>query len=102
MHTHLLMLDLERIEREAWEDLTRVMPAELANAIGLQAGDINNAYLFMASRVPQYQFNWLSGAGLNGDDGRSIDEALKRFRDSGQHRFFIQIPPGPLAKVCEE
>jgi hypothetical protein len=101
MQTHALMLDLERVEREAWEDLARVMPAELAQGIGLRAESINNAYLFMASRVPQYQFNWLSGAGLNGDDGRSIDEAVKHFREASQHKFFIQIPPGPLAKDCE-
>lgn len=101
MHSHPLMLDLERIEREAWEDLARVMPVALANEIGLRAGAVNEAYLFMASRVPQYQFNWLSGAGLNGDDGRAIDEAVQRFREAGQHKFFIQIPPGPLFKECE-
>jgi hypothetical protein len=50
--------------------------------------------------VPQFQFNWLSGAGLNGDDGRSIPEAVKRFRAVGQHRFFIQLPPGPRVREC--
>src|SRR6185312_2912662 len=66
------MLELERIEREAWADLASVMPAPLALGIGLRTAEIGRAYLFMASKVPQFQFNWLSGAGLNGDDGTSI------------------------------
>jgi hypothetical protein len=94
------MEQLERIEREAWTDLARVMPAPLAQGIGLHTADIGSAYLFMASKVPQFQFNWLSGAGLNGDDGSSIDEAVKVFRDAGQRKFIIQIPPGPRAADC--
>jgi hypothetical protein len=54
----------------------------------------------MASKVPQFQFNWLSGAGLDGDDGTSIAEAVRIFRAAGQRKFIIQIPPGPLAAEC--
>ena len=94
------MLELERIEREAWSDLARVAPGPLAQGIGLQTGEINHAFFFMASRIPQFQFNWLSGTGLNGDDGRSIDEAVRRFRAAGQRKFVIQLPPSPRQEAC--
>jgi hypothetical protein len=99
-HAHPLELEIERIEREAWEDLAEMVPAPLALDIGLQTGPIGGAYLFMASRVPQFQFNWLSGAGLDDDDGSSIAEAVKRFRESGQLKYFIQLPPGPRERDC--
>jgi len=95
-----LLLDIERIERRAWDDLLRVFPAPLAQAIGLETAQINHTLFLMASRVPQFQFNWLHGAGLNGDDGRSITAAVQRFRAAGQHKFIIQIPPGPNADAC--
>src|SRR6185436_1174413 len=93
-------LELESIEREAWTDLASVMPAPLALGIGLRTAEIGRAYMFMASKVPQFQFNWLSGTGLNGDDGTSIAEAVKIFRAAGQRRFIVQIPPGPRAAEC--
>jgi hypothetical protein len=99
-YAHPLQLEIEGIEREAWADLAAIMPASLAQGMGLQAGPIGDAFLFMASRVPQFQFNWLSGAGLNGDDGRSVVEAVKRFREAGQRKYFIQIPPGPREQEC--
>jgi len=102
MTTHQLLLELERIERAAWEDLTRVAPASFAQAIGLETADIHHAFFFMASGIPAFQFNCLSGTGLNGDDGSSIAEAVSRFRVAGQDKFSIQIPPGPNASACEE
>ena len=98
---HPLQRDLERIEREAWADLAAAAPPPLAQGIGLQTAPVGGAFQFMASRIPQFQFNWLSGAGLNGDDGRSITAAVKRFRDAGQHKFFIQVPPGGRTSECE-
>jgi hypothetical protein len=97
---HPMELQIERIEREAWADLAAAAPGPLAQGIGLQTAPVGGAFLFMASRLAQFQFNWLSGAGLNGDDGRSIAAAVKRFRDAGQHKFFIQIPPGPRTDEC--
>jgi hypothetical protein len=101
-YAHPLQLEMERIERQAWADLGAIAPASLAQGIGLQVESIGDAFLFMASRLPQFQFNWLSGAGLNGDDGRSIPEAVNRFRAAGQHKFFIQLPPGPRERECVE
>jgi GNAT superfamily N-acetyltransferase len=98
--SHPLLLELERIERLAWADLAAVAPTQLAQDIGLQTAQIHHAFFFMASRIPQVQFNWLSGAGLNGDDGRSISEAVGRFRGAGQLTFFIQLPPGPHVDQC--
>src|SRR5262245_10393952 len=99
-HAHPLQLEIERIEREAWADLAEIIPPPLAQGIGLQVGPVGGAFLFMASRVPQFQFNWLSGAGLNDDDGSSIAEAVKRFREAGQRKYFIQLPPGPREQEC--
>jgi len=100
MSIHPLLLELERVERAAWEDLARVAPAQFAQASGLEAAEIHHAFFFMASRIPVFQFNWLSGTGLNGDDGSSIARAVSRFRAAGQSKFFIQIPPGPNADPC--
>jgi hypothetical protein len=97
---HPLMLQLERIECEAWKDLIRMAPPSFVEAVGLQTAEINHALFFMASRIPQFQFNCLEGTGLNGDDGRSIPEAVRRFRAAGQPKFFVQIPPGPNAFEC--
>lgn len=99
---HPLMLEIERIEREAWKDLAAVIPADLAAGIGLDTRDIGPTFFFMAARIPQLQFNWLAGTGLNGDDGRSIAEAVQRFRAAGQRKFIIQIPPGPNEAACEQ
>jgi hypothetical protein len=100
VQAHPMELHIERIEREAWADLAAAAPGPLAQGIGLQTAPVGGAFLFMASRLAQFQFNWLSGAGLNGDDGRSITAAVKRFREAGQHKFFIQIPPGPRTDEC--
>jgi len=97
---HPLLSALEHIERLAWEDLAAVAPAPVAQGIGLKAKRLNHALLFMASRVPQFQFNWLAGAGLAGDDGSAIDLALEEFRAADQDKYFIQIAPGPRAGDC--
>jgi GNAT superfamily N-acetyltransferase len=88
---------LERIEREAWRDLAAAAPAEFAARVGLETHELGQALMLMASRVPVFQFNWLSGAGLDGADADAIPSAVARFRDAGQRRFFIQIPPLPHA-----
>ena len=97
---HPLMLELERVECQAWRDLLRMAPPAFIKEVGLQTVEINHALFFMASRIPQFQFNCLEGTGLNGDDGSSIAEAVRRFRAAGQPKFFIQIPPGPNASEC--
>jgi hypothetical protein len=98
--THPLLLEIERIERQAWQDLARAAPPPFARGIGLETAEINHAFFLLARRIPQFQFNWLSGTGLNGDDGRSIPAAVGRFREAGQQKFIIQIPPGPNAAAC--
>jgi hypothetical protein len=96
-----LILELERIERDAWEDVARAAPPPFAQGIGLEARPLGAAFLFLAARIPQYQFNWLGGTGLNGDDGSSIAAAVKRFREAGQEKFIVQIPPAPNAAHME-
>lgn len=95
---HPSVLELETIERNAWEDLARIMPSDLALSLGLEAGPIGGAFFFMASKLPLFQFNWLAGAGLGPDDGACIAEGVRRFRAAGQSKFIIQIPPGPNAE----
>jgi hypothetical protein len=80
--------------------MLRVCPPSLAESIGLETAEINHTLFLMARGVPQFQFNWLNGAGLNGDDGRSIPEAVRRYRAADQRKFIIQVPPGPNAARC--
>jgi hypothetical protein len=96
---HPLLVELEAIERSAWEDMARIIPAPLAASIGLETGPIGGALFFMAAKAPQFQFNWLAGAGLGEDDGSCVAEAVRRFRGAGQKKFIIQIPPGPKAET---
>jgi hypothetical protein len=95
------MLELERIEAQAWEDMASAAPAPLAKAIGLETARLGRAHFLMAARVPEFQVNRLSGAGLDGDDGSSIAAAVARFKAAGQPKFFVQIPPGPDARRME-
>jgi hypothetical protein len=92
---------LERIEREAWRDLAAAAPAEFAARVGLETHELGRALMLMASRVPVFQYNWLSGAGLDGADADAIPSAVARFRDVGQRKFFVQIPPSPHAGRLE-
>jgi GNAT superfamily N-acetyltransferase len=92
---------LERIEREAWRDLAAAAPPDFAASAGLETHELGDALMLMASRVPVFQFNWLSGAGLDGADAEAIPAAIRRFRDAGQRKFFIQIPPSPQAAHFE-
>ena len=96
-----LMLALEAIESEAWEDLARAAPPEFAKGVGIEASRHGRSLFFMATRIPQFQFNWLSGAGLSRKDGGDVGEAVARFKAAGQSKFFIQIPPGPNAASAE-
>lgn len=93
--------ELESIERRAWRDLIAVMPSAIAQQAGIVSATIHHAQFLMAARIPQFQFNWLAGTGLQGDDGSSVAEAVRRFREAGQRKFIIQIPPGPNAPECE-
>jgi hypothetical protein len=92
---------LERIEREAWRDLAAAAPADFAPRVGLEARELGRALMLMASRAAVFQFNWLSGAGLDGADADAIPAAVARFRDAGQRKFFVQIPPSPNAGRLE-
>lgn len=98
---HPQLDELEQIERRAWADLGRAAPAPLAASIGLEVQPIGGALLFMASKIPQFQFNWLAGAGLGNDDGACISEAVAHFRKAGQTKFIVQIPPGPKVSAME-
>jgi hypothetical protein len=99
--THPLLAELERIERNAWEDLARAAPPPFAAAIGLETRRMGGALFLAAAKIPQFQFNWLAGAGLGSDDGACIGEAVARFREIGQTKFIVQIAPGPKAAQME-
>jgi hypothetical protein len=99
--THPHLAELERIERNAWEDLARAAPPPFAAAVGLETRAMGGALFFAAAKIPQFQFNWLAGAGLGGDDGACIGEAVARFRDIGQAKFIVQIAPRPDAAKME-
>ena len=99
--THPNLAEMERIERNAWEDLARAAPPPFAAAIGLEIRPMGGALFFAAAKIPQFQFNWLAGAGLGGDDGACIGEAVARFSDIGQKKFIVQVAPGPNAAKME-
>ena len=92
---------LERIEREAWRDLAAVAPPAFAASVGLELHEFGAALMLMAARISVFQFNWLSGAGLDGADDDAIPAAVARFRAAGQRKFFVQIPPSPRAAHLE-
>ena len=92
---------LERIERQAWRDLAAAAPPDFAALAGLEMHEFGDALMLMASRVPAFRFNWLSGAGLDGADADAIPAAVARFHDAGQRNFFVQIPPSPNAGRLE-
>jgi hypothetical protein len=92
---------LERIERDAWRDLAAAAPPDFALQVGLETHEFGEALMLMASRAPVFQFNWLSGAGLDRADADAIPSAVARFREAGQPRFFVQIPPSPNAGCLE-
>lgn len=98
---HPYLAELERIERSAWEDLARAAPPPFASAIGLETRAMGGALFFAAAKIPQFQFNWLASAGLAGDEGACIGEAVARFRDIGQKKFIVQIAPGRKAAAME-
>lgn len=98
---HPQLNDLERIERNAWADLVRVAPPGFASAIGLESAKLGGALFVMAARIPQFQFNFLSGVGLDGDDGACIEAAVQTFTRAGQTKFIVQIPPGSEAPRME-
>ena len=90
---------LESVEREAWRQLAEVAPPDFARGVGLVCEPIGGALLLMASRIPAFQFNWLSGAGLTVDDSEAVRRAVARFREAGQTKFIVQIPPSPRAEA---
>lgn len=86
---------LEQAEHEAWEDLYRACPAELASGLGLAVERMDGALYLQARAIPLTQFNRLSGLGLAADE-RAIESALRRFRDAGIAQAWCQVAPGPL------
>jgi len=86
---------LERIEREAWRSLAAAAPPDFAQAVGLACEPMGDALFMMASRIPAFQFNWLAGASLATGGADLVSLAVARFREAGQDKFTVQIPPGP-------
>ena len=91
---------LERAEHDAWEDLYRACPAEVASGLGLGVGRMDGALYLQARAIPLTQFNRLSGLGLAADEG-AIDRALGRFRDAGIAQAWCQVAPGLLQARAE-
>lgn len=91
---------LERAEHEAWEDLYRACPAEVASGLGLGVERMDGALYLQARAIPLTQFNRLSGLGLAADDS-AIDRALRQFREAGMAQAWFQVAPGPLQARTE-
>ena len=85
---------LERAEHDAWEDLYRACPAEVASGLGLGVGRMDGALYLQARAIPLTQFNRLSGLGLAADES-AIDRALGRFREPASRK-----PGARLRRAC--
>jgi hypothetical protein len=91
---------LEQAEHDAWEDLYRACPAEVAGGLGLGVERMDGALYLQARAIPLTQFNRLTGLGLDADEG-AIDSALRRFREAGVEQAWFQVAPGPLQARSE-
>lgn len=63
---------------------------------------MGGAYFHMGRHIPVFQFNWLSGAGLDPWERDVVPTAVARFREAGQQQFIIQIPPTVHAGEVEQ
>ena len=88
---------LERIEQEAWRGLAAIAPPPFVQGVGFECQAMGGGLFVMASRIPAFQLNWLGGAGLEADDSEAVGRVVGRFREAGQTKFIIQVPPGPHA-----
>jgi GNAT superfamily N-acetyltransferase len=56
----------------------------------------------MARHIPVFQFNWLAGAGLDPWQPDAVAAGIARFREAGQQKFVIQVPPTVHAGEVEQ
>ena len=87
------IVGLERIEQEAWAQLAACAPASFAETVALETCRVGGAYFHMARHIPAFQFNWLGGAGLDPWERDAVPSAVARFREAGQQKFIVQVPP---------
>lgn len=60
------LLEIERIEREAWHDLMQAAPADIAQAHGMRCERMGGALLIAVPGLPAVLFNRAFGLGLQG------------------------------------
>ena len=85
---------LERAEHDAWEDLYRACPGDVAAGLGLAVERFGRALYLQARTIPLTQFNRMCGLGFENADA-AITAGLERFRAAGVTRAWFQVAPGP-------
>jgi GNAT superfamily N-acetyltransferase len=84
----------ERIERADRRDAFRSAPPDIAAEFGMRVEQVGGADLVMITAADVSMFNRLAGIGVEmpATEGQ-LNEALRRFRDAGVARFYVDVSP---------
>ncbi len=93
--TQNLIVDLERIEIEAWEDLCSAASGEVINQCGVNFLRAGGACAGVASEIDTLVFNRIIGAGLSEKFTEdTLDKLTAPFDEAAVGRLFCQLAPG--------
>lgn len=85
----------EAVEAAAWRSLYEDLPADVVTGCGLDLVDLGPGVAGIASRVDALAFNRVHGPELAERlDDRALDRLIRRYREAGARRFFVQLCPG--------
>ena len=90
-----LVLEIERVERDAYGDLYEAAPAHVRAALGVETRAIGQTRLLLCPGVDNLQFNRLCGLGVfEPAQGAEIEEAVASFTRAGVKEWAIQFAEG--------
>jgi GNAT superfamily N-acetyltransferase len=90
-----LVLEIEKVERDAYGDLYEAAPAHVRAAIGVETRAIGQTRLLLCPGVDNLQFNRLCGLGVfEPTQGADIDQAVTAFERAGVKDWVIQFAEG--------
>ena len=91
-----LILDLERVEREAWADFYRASPGLATAECGVVVEEGDFGCCAIASKIDVLALNRVIGFGIdNPTSMRAVEEVMGRYHMADVPRFFVQ--PCPIA-----
>jgi GNAT superfamily N-acetyltransferase len=90
-----LVLEIEKVERDAYGDLYEAAPAHVRAALGVETRAIGQTRLLLCPGVDNLQFNRLCGLGVfEPAQGAEIDQAVRAFERAGVKDWVIQFAEG--------